>query len=279
MMDRSTSALRWVQLRFYAELIDLAGRRETWVPVGSPRSVKDAIEACGVPHPEVELVLVDGRAVGFDHQVSGTERVAVYPPFHALDLGELTTVRPPPIAPRFVLDVHLGALTRRLRLLGFDCWYRTDAHDRQLAAVAVDEQRILLTRDRGLLMRKVITHGYGPRSHDPELQALEVIRRYELSGRLAPFTRCVPCNGRLERVPRDQVADLVPPRSFQAFDQFARCIHCGQVFWPGSHLDATAGFVGLAAAIGHGPSHRRHARGLEAASSPERAATSNNDAS
>ena len=249
-MDTSTSAMQWVELRLYADLAELAGQREFAVPIGAPRSVKDAIESCGVPHPEVGLVLVDGRPVGFDHRLTGGERVGALPPFHTLDLGDVVTVVPPPIAPRFVLDVHLGTLTRRLRLLGFDCWYRCDADDRQLAAVAVDQQRILLTRDRGLLMRRVIVHGYGPRSDDPEQQALEVLRRYDLGGSLAPFTRCVTCNGLLHRAELAEVVDDLPPRTRGEFRQFARCTDCGQVYWPGSHVRAMTGFLDLAAAIG-----------------------------
>ena len=236
-----------IQLRFYAELADLAGEVETEAPFGEPRSVKDLIEALGVPHPEVALILVGGHPVGFDHLLVGGERVAVYPPFHGIELQGVTTVTPEPIEPRFVLDVHLGTLTRRLRLLGFDCWYRTDADDDRLARVAVEDRRILLTRDRGLLMRRVISHGYCPRSHDPELQALEVIRRFDLMDQLAPLTRCVRCNGELRGVEKEQVLDQLPPRTRVEFDEFARCDSCGQVYWPGSHVDAVNGFLVRAA--------------------------------
>ncbi len=235
------------RVRFYAELADLSGDAEIAAPVGEPRSVKDLVESLGVPHPEVALVVVDGRPVGFDHLVVGGERVAVYPPFHGIDLAGVTTVAPAPIEPRFVLDVHLGTLTRRLRLLGFDCWYRTDADDTELARVAVDDRRILLTRDRGLLMRRVISHGYCPRSDDPELQALEVIRRFDLTGRMAPLTRCVNCNGGLTPVDKAEVLDQLPPRTRVEFDDFARCERCGQVYWPGSHVDAVDGFLNRAA--------------------------------
>jgi uncharacterized protein len=248
MVTASDAPLGWVDVRLYADLADLAGAGERTVPVGAPRSVKDVIEACGVPHTELGLVLVDQHPVGFDHRLTGGERVAAYPPFHHLDLGDTTTVLPPPIAPRFVLDVHLGTLTRRLRLLGFDAWYRTDTDDHELAAVAVEQQRILLTRDRKLLMRRVITHGYCPRSDDPEHQAIEVVRRFELGSSLAPFTRCVTCNGLLRRVTRAEVVHLLPPRTRTTFDTFTRCTECGQVYWPGSHVDAVDEFVSRARA-------------------------------
>lgn len=231
------------QLRLYADLADLTGVSDTTVPIGSPRSVKDLVEAVGVPHPEIALILVDGHPVGFDHLVSGGERVAVFPPFHHLELEGVTTVSPPPVEPRFVLDVHLGTLTRRLRTLGFDCWYRTDADDTELARVAVEQERILLTRDRGLLMRSEITHGYCPRSDDPELQLLEVVDRYRLAARVAPFTRCVRCNGELRAATLAEVHDEIPPRTREEHDSFMRCQDCGQVYWPGTHRQAMSAWV------------------------------------
>jgi uncharacterized protein len=233
-----------VSIRCYAQLAELAGRPETEVPVGAPRSVKDVIESIGVPHPEIALVLVDGTPVDFAHRIGGGERIAVYPP--AASFAGLVG---PPLAPplpdprRFVLDVHLGTLTRRLRLLGFDCWYRTDVDDAALARLAATDGRILLTRDRGLLMRREVVHGYCPRSDQPDRQVAEVVERFGLRSRSAPLTRCVHCNGRLRTASTAEVAEQVPPRSRAAFDRFACCTSCGQVFWPGSHLDDQAAFL------------------------------------
>ena len=232
-----------IRLRAYGQLVDLLDAAETDVPFGGPRSVKDLVESVGVPHPEVGLLLVDGTPVGFDHLLTGGERVTAYPPVHDLVAAEDSVWPEPPEPRRFVLDVHLGTLARRLRLLGFDAWYRTDADDALLAEIAVEQERILLTRDRGLLMRRVITHGYCPRSDDPDEQALEVTRRYGLAERRAPLTRCVRCNGRLAEVPADSVRDEVGPRTRVAFDRFARCRSCAQVYWPGSHVDAVEGFL------------------------------------
>jgi uncharacterized protein len=250
-----------IRVRAYAELADLAGDAWLEVPFGRARSVKDLVESLGVPHPEIALLLVDGVPVGFDHLLHGGERVAVYPPFH--ELAVPTSLWPPPPEPRrFVLDVHLGTLARRLRLLGFDSWYRTHAEDAELADVAVAEGRILLTRDLQLLMRRVVVHGYCPRSDDPEEQVLEVVRRYDLAERRAPLTRCVNCNGRLQEVGVAAVADEVPPRVRDAFDRFARCTGCHQVYWPGSHLEAVDGFLRRVAAEGDG-----HGTGAGAATS------------
>jgi uncharacterized protein len=232
-----------VEVRFYGPLVDLAEQPEVVAPFGEPRSVKDLIEALGVPHPEIGLLLVDGAAVGFDHLLRGGERVAVYPPWRSVPLAEAQRLEPSALPPRFVLDVHLGTLARRLRLLGFDCWYRTDADDATLADVTVAERRILLTRDRGLLMRRVITHGYCPRSDDPDRQLDEVAERYDLAERLAPLTRCVACNGELSEVEAGEVAAQVPPLTRAHVDRFARCEACGQVFWPGAHRGALTDII------------------------------------
>ena len=232
-----------VEVRAYAELVDLLGATIVEVPVGEPRSVKDLIESVGVPHPEIDLLLVDDEPVGFDHLVRGGERIAVYPPLRSLRPASVALWPTPPEPRRFVLDVHLGTLARRLRLLGFDTWYATDADDALLAEVAISQQRILLTRDRGLLMRRAIVHGYCPRSDDPEQQAREVSDRYHLAERARPLSRCVRCNGVLVPVDREQVLDLLPPRTRREFDRFAQCPDCRQVYWPGSHVEAVEDFV------------------------------------
>jgi uncharacterized protein len=229
-----------ITVRAYAGLVDLLGTPELTVAFGTPRSVKDLLESVGIPHVELDLIVVDGTPVGFEHRLTGGERVAAYPPFDELaDAVDGRRVWPTPPDPRrFVLDVHLGTLTRRLRLLGFDCWYRTDADDGLLATVAEDDGRILLSRDRQLLMRRTIEHGYLPRADDPDRQLTEVIRRYDLGPRVRPMTRCVPCNGPLAPVDKAEVADDLPPGTRRTIDTFARCRDCGQVFWPGAHADA-----------------------------------------
>jgi len=235
-----------VTLRVYGDLrIFIDGDRDghVEVPIGAARSVKDVVESAGVPHPEIDLLLVDGTSVGFGHLIHGGERVAVYPAFHAIDIAVASRVRPPAPAPRFVCDVHLGRLTRRLRLLGFDTWYRTDTDDDELADVAVGEQRILLTRDRGLLMRRVIVHGYCPRSGDADVQTAEVLRRFDFADHVAPLSRCARCNGLLQPVAKEDVLDRLPPRTRIEHEQFARCDRCDHVYWPGSHTTRIGQFV------------------------------------
>ncbi|MDQ3538234.1 MAG: Mut7-C ubiquitin/RNAse domain-containing protein [Actinomycetota bacterium] len=237
-----------VAVRLYGDLADLAGtgRPEAHhqVPVAAPRAVKDVIESLGVPHTEVDLVLVAGTSVTFGHRVVAGDRVSVYPPFTGLDVTAVSLVRQPPLPePRFLLDVHLGALANRLRLLGFDASYRNDADDAELAAAAVVERRVLLTRDRGLLMHASVVHGYLLRSHHPDSQALEVVRRFALFDVLAPFSRCVRCGGTLEPVDKAAVVDRLEPGTAATYDTFTRCTACEQVYWPGAHHDRLAAFV------------------------------------
>jgi uncharacterized protein len=229
-----------ISLRFYAELNGFlsAGRRQRVFDVALRErdSVKDVIEAQGVPHTEVDLVLADGESVGFHYRVADGDRIAVYPAFRHLDVSDETRVRPAPLAAaRFVLDCHLGRLAAHLRLLGFDTLYWNDGDDPDLARIAHDEDRILLTRDRGLLKRSAVTRGYHVWATNPDEQIVEVLRRFKLLGAIAPFTRCARCNGRLERVSKAEVLDQLEPKTRLYFDEFARCAGCGQVYWKGSH--------------------------------------------
>lgn len=232
------------------DFVDGAGGRPIELALSGPRSVKDVVESAGVPHPEIALLLVDGASVGFGHRVTGGETIAAHPPSRAGDIAIPSLVAPPIPDPSFVCDVHLGRLTRRLRLLGFDTWYRTDADDDELAAVAVDQARILLTRDRGLLMRRVVVHGYCPRSDDADVQAAEVVRRFGLVHAISPLTRCARCNGLVHAVDKREVVDRLPQRTRAEHDRFARCVSCGQVYWPGSHTRSIEGFVSAVRAAG-----------------------------
>jgi uncharacterized protein len=227
-------------LRFYAELNDFLPpvlRFSALVhECSGPSSVKDVIESHGVPHTEVDLVLANGEPVDFSHVVTDGDRLAVYPVFEAFDISAVTRVRPEPLRDtRFVLDVHLGRLARHLRLAGFDTRYANDAEDADLARVASVERRVLLTRDRGLLKRNAVTHGYCVRETLPARQFSEVVRRFDLRRLVRPFTRCTCCNALLEPVAKADVKDQVPERSRCHFETFLRCAGCRRIYWRGSH--------------------------------------------
>lgn len=210
---------------------------------GTP-SVKDAIESLGVPHTEIDLILVDGRSVRFERRLVGGERIAVYPEFERFDISPLHRLRPKPLRrPRFVADVHLGTLARFLRLLGFDTRYGNGLDDAELASITSREKRILLTRDVGLLKRKAVVRGQWLRSRDPEEQVAEIVAALHLRRTLRPFTRCMACNGELVAIARQEVATLVPPRVYRRFRSFKQCEDCRRVFWRGSHFDRLRSLV------------------------------------
>jgi uncharacterized protein len=238
----------YVNVRAYAELNDFLGPESRGVTARRPfrphQTVKDVLEALGIPHTEVDLILVNGNAEDFAHRPTSGDRIAAYPMFVTLDVGSTARLRPVPLRdPRFVIDVNLGRLARLLRVLGFDVWWSSDADDQTLADLSLGQQRILLTRDRGLLKRRAITHGLFVRSDHPEEQTLEVIRRLDLRHRLAPFTRCVRCNGRLFSVSKEEVIDHLEPLTRLYYDDFSRCTECGRIYWRGSHRARLVSFV------------------------------------
>ncbi len=228
------------RFRFYEELNDFlpARRRKrdfTYAFTGAP-AIKDAIEALGIPHVEVDLILVDGRSVDFTHTLQDGERIAVYPVFESLDISPVTRLRERPLRnPRFICDVHLGKLARRLRLLGFDTLYRDDYDDPEIARLAAEQKRCVLTRDTGLLKRNEVERGYWLRSTEIQAQLAEVVTRLDLSAAIIPFTRCTACNGKVEPVEKADIEHRLEPQTRQHYDDFKRCQDCTRIYWKGSH--------------------------------------------
>ena len=210
-------------------------------------SIKDAIESLGVPHTEVEAIFVNEQTVDFTYLVRDGDRIEVYP-FSAPEARSArVSLRPPaPLPLRFVLDVHLGRLAAYLRLLGFDTLYRNDYTDEELARIAGDEKRVLLTRDRGVLKRSVVVYGYWLRATDSREQLVEVLQRFSIksikdSG--ATFTRCMECNGLLVKVAKEEIDSRLPPRTREHYADFHRCTDCGRIYWQGSHYKRMREFV------------------------------------
>lgn len=246
------------EFRFYEELNDFLPperRRASFAcSVAGTRSVKDAIESIGVPHTEVDLILVDGRSVGFDRVLRGGERVAVYPVFELLDIAPLQHLRPRPLRdPRFVLDTHLGKLARHLRMAGFDCLYRNDYRDSELITAALAEQRIILTRDKGLLKQRLVTHGYFVRHTESEEQLREVVRALQLETGLRPFTRCRECNAELREVSKAEVLARLPENVRRIYERFQLCPGCARVYWEGTHYARLRHLLDLAGPPDPGP--------------------------
>jgi uncharacterized protein with PIN domain len=205
--------------------------------------VKDVIEALGVPHPEISLILVNSTPVDFSRILHSGDRVSVYPEFRTLDIEPLPLLRPPLHEIRFVLDAHLGRLATYLRMLGFDSSYETDCDDKQLAQISHDEQRILLTRDCGLLKRSAVMYGYYVRTTEPTRQVVEVVKRFNLSSATSPFSRCLTCNSLLQAVPKESVLERLEPKTSRYFDEFQLCPTCNRLYWAGSHYERMQRFM------------------------------------
>ena len=190
-------------------------------PFRPHQTVKDVLEAMGIPHTEVDLILVNGNAEDFAHRPTSGDRIAAYPVFEAFDIGSTARLRPVPLRdPRFVIDVNLGRLARLLRVLGFDVWWSSDADDQTLADVSLGQQRILLTRDRALLKRRAITHGLFVHSDHPEEQTLEVLRRLRPSptaGAVHPVRAVQRHTGRRYQGRGDRPPSTVDPQVLRRF--------------------------------------------------------------
>ena len=234
--------------RFYSELKDFLSASNQQIPVqvelAGHETVKHLVEMLGVPHTEIDLLLVNGKSVDFDYQIQIGEFISVYPVFESLDIQAVSKVRQKPLRiPRFVVDIHLGKLTGYLRLLGFDTLYRNDFQDNELAEISSAEVRILLTRDRGLLKRKVVTRGYLVREDDPKEQIHEIVRRFDLAQLAVPFSRCSLCNGILSSVSKRTIEKDLEPLTKEHYHHFKQCPDCHQIYWKGSHFGALEKFI------------------------------------
>lgn len=232
-----------VTVRLYEELNEFlpSGRRGRPFPVAVPpgSTTKSLIENLGVPHTEVDLVLVNGDSADFSRQLHDGDLVSVYPMFESWDIAAVSRVRGTPLRQtRFIADVHLGRLARLLRMTGFDTAWARDLSDETIVRTARAQKRIVLTRDRGLLKRRLVTHGCLVRSLAPREQLAEVVRRFDLSRQVRMFARCMTCNAPLARVSRVSVLDALPPAVAETCTEFSRCTGCGKVFWRGSHWDS-----------------------------------------
>ena len=228
--------------RFYEELNDFLApdrrRREFSVPCARAATTKHMIEALGVPHTEVELVLLNGESVGLDVLLREGDRVAVYPKFETFDVTPLLRLRAEPLREtRFVADVHLRPLAHLLRMMGFDTLYDNGFADDEIERIAVAQGRIVLTRDRGLLKRRSITHGCYVHALRAREQLRELFDRLDLARSARPLTLCPRCNAPLRAVAKSEVQDRLPEGVAANYERFSACDTCGRVYWEGEHWD------------------------------------------
>ena len=229
-----------VSVRFYGSLNDFLPpprRQSTLVcTLNESPSVKDLVESLGVPHPEIDLLIVQGQSVDFGYRVRDGDRVAVYPLIREFDLTTMIRLAPPCQAePRFIADVHLGRLAAYLRLAGFDTTYRNDFLDEEIVDISASDDRVLLTRDVGVLKHRIVKRGYFLRHTQPARQLVELLKHFDLVAAAAPFTRCLRCNSLLHVVTKDRVQHRLPARTREHYREFSRCPTCRRIYWRGSH--------------------------------------------
>jgi uncharacterized protein len=229
-----------IYLRFYEELNDFLPeekRKKRFAHQFIDRtSIKDLIESLGVPHTEVDFILVNGKSVNFKYLINDGDDISVYPVFESLDITDVQHLRPKPLRkPKFVADVHLGRLTRYLRMIGIDVIYKNDFEDDEIIQASVKERRAILTRDRGILKRNDVTHGYFVRSSKGEEQVIEVIKRFNLQNAIKEFTRCLECNTELIKIAKEKIAGNLPPKVNASQEEFFSCPGCGKIYWKGTH--------------------------------------------
>jgi len=233
-------AMPVARFRFYEELNDFLApdrhKREFAAPFARAATVKNAIEAFGVPHTEVELILVNGCSVDFAYRLREGDRISVYPRFETFDIEPLLRVRPKLLrTSRFIADAHLGGLARLLRMAGFDTLYENRWTDDEIRSRAGEEGRIILTRDRALLMHRTVTHGCYVHALEPRAQLREILERLQLASSVRPFSLCLDCNVSLEPIGAAEVRDRIPQAVAAAYGRFSLCPGCRKVYWEGSH--------------------------------------------
>ena len=224
-----------------------ATKKYKWINysfTGSP-ALKDAIEALGIPHPEVDVILVNQQPASLQKSIQAADKIEVYPATTAFpELRQFSIQDKLPVSDKFILDVHLGKLAKSLRLLGFDTYFDVNIpDDKAIAAFSNVQNRIVLTRDIGLLKHKEIRRGYWLRSQNPKEQLHEVIRYFQLQNAFKPFTRCLACNNCLAPVAKEKVWDYIPPKTKLYYNEFYQCPNCARIYWQGSHYDKMKAFI------------------------------------
>lgn len=240
--------MKTVFFRFYEELNDFLPknkRKKTFEHNFTGRvSVKDMVESLGVPHTEIDLILINSDSVGFDKLVNDKDKISVYPEFESLDITDLQHLRSKPLRiPKFILDVHLGKLGRLMRMMGIDSLYENNYSDEQIVIISIEKKRCILTRDLGILKRKEVTRGYWVRNTDPAKQLKEIINRFNLSRYLKEFSRCILCNNELHEIDKESVFSRLPPKVKKAYDHFFICSKCDKIYWAGTHVDEMDSYI------------------------------------
>jgi uncharacterized protein with PIN domain len=194
-------------------------------PLAGPTTVKDLLEAVGIPHCEIGGVLARGKPLSLSHLVE-----------YDTCLEVVSAAPEPLIDPRFICDQHLGALARLLRVMGFDTVWARGLTEPAIVRRALNEHLVVLSRSRGLLKRKALNRAMLVRSDQPDEQAAEVVHRFQLAARVQMFGRCTACNGQVQPVAKEAVRDRIPPRTALWLDEYFICRDCDRLYWEGTHV-------------------------------------------
>ena len=237
-----------VTIRFYEELNDFLPNSKKKVRFehhfADRTSVKDLIESLGVPHTEIDLILINQKSAGFNYLINNGDDISAYPVFESRDISEVQHLRPKPLRqPKFICDVHLGSLARYLRMMGFDILYKNNFSDDEIVKLSRKEKRAILTRDRGILKRTEVTHGYWVRSLKVKEQAIEILKRFDLKNQVKEFSRCIECNELLKPVMKEKIIKTLPSKVAQMQNDFSQCTSCSKVYWKGAHYLRMLSFI------------------------------------
>lgn len=238
-----------VTLRFYEELNDFLPKdkkKKRFIHSFIDRaSVKDLIESFGIPHTEVDMILVNGKSVSFKYLINDGDDISVYPVFESMDITNVQRLRSKPLRkPKFICAVHLGKLVRNMRMLGLDVYYKNNLSDEQIVKISLSERRTILTRDLGILKRSEVTHGYFVREVNPEKQLSEILNRFDLTNQIKPFSICLDCGTKLTPIKKSRALSVLPDKVKQRQSKFYLCKLCKKVYWKGSHYENMKSFIG-----------------------------------
>lgn len=235
-------------VRFYEELNDFLparlSKKTMKKEVLLPTTVKDIVESYGVPHTEVDLILVNGESVSFGYKIADQDRISVYPVFESFDITPVKHLQAKPLRiPCFFAEKYLWKLTRLLRLLGINVIYDDTLTNKQVIELIVSSKQILLTRSAQQLMHSTISRGYCIRADDPVDQTIEVMKRFDLLGQMLPFSRCMLCNGSVVKIPMQTVESHLDSKTASLYTKYFQCSDCKKIYWKGSHYKQLQRFV------------------------------------
>jgi len=229
-----------VTFRFYEELNDFLPKYRRKADFETmfkgKRSIKDMIESLGVPHTEVDLILVDGKSVDFNYILQDKDRVSVYPVFESLNITNVTHLRKIPLRRnKFIADINLGNIVKYMRALGLDLFYDSLLSTREIIKISKRENRIILTKDSKLLKFKDVSHGIFIRPDTTIEQIRRIINYLDIKDDLKPFSRCLQCNTLLDVVPKENILNKIPPMTIEFCDEDVQCQSCNKIYWKGTH--------------------------------------------